>query len=112
MDYVYLIPHDDGTYEARIQSSLPCESAVVLTAERKYPVVCCYRRLDVNGSSVYEHYVCTNREELLHGLNCDGEALHTILRLWDFDYIKAKYHDAWIVFNAATDKLMELLDSP
>ena len=109
MDHVYLIPHADGTYEACIQPSAPCESAVRLTAEREYPVTCIYRRLDLNGSAVYESYTCTNRAELLHGLNCDGEALHTILQLWDFEAGKAKIHEAWRVFNAATDAFMKLL---
>lgn len=109
MNYVYLIPHADGTYEARIQPSSPCESAVVLTPERKYPVECVYCRLDLNGSSVYERYTCATREELLVGLNCDGEALHTIMCLWDFRAKSNQPHDAWTVFNAATDKVMEIL---
>lgn len=109
MNNVYLIPHDDGTYEACIQPSAPCESAVVLTAEREYPVEYCYCRLDANGSSVYRSNFCTDRDDLLHALNCDGEALHSIRWLWDFDAYKAKIHDAWTVFNRANDKLMELL---
>lgn len=109
MNYVYLIPHDDGTYEARIQPSAPCGSAVKLTAEREYPVDYVYRRLDINGSPVYEGCTCFSREELLHGLNCDGEALHTIWSLWDFRAQKAHIHEAWTVFNAAAAKVMELL---
>lgn len=78
MNHVYLIPRADGTYGAHIQSSAPCASVVMLTTEREYPVTCVYRRLDLNGSAVYERYTCASREELLHGLNCDGEAMHTI----------------------------------
>ena len=43
------------------------------------------------------------------GLNCDGEALHTIMCLWDFHAKSNQPHDAWTVFNAATDKVMEIL---
>lgn len=110
MNHVYLIPHEDGTYEARIQSSAPCESAAMLTAEREYPVECVYRRLDINGSAVYESYTCANRKELLFGLNCDGEALHTIWKLWDFQANHDQPHEAWVIFNAALDKVMEILN--
>ena len=109
MNHVYLIPHEDGTYEARIQPSAPCESAAMLTAEGEYPVKCGYRRVDLNGSAVYESYTCANREELLAGLNCDGDALHTIVMLWDFCADSDQPHDAWVVFNAAMDKVMEIL---
>ena len=109
MDHVYLIPHGDGTYEARILPAAPCASAVLLTAEREYPVECIYRRLDLNGSAVYERYTCASREELLHGLNCGAEALHTVWKLWDFHAAHAEPHDAWIIFNAALDRFLELL---
>ena len=109
--YVYLIPGEAGTYTASIQSAPPCEKAVVLTAEGKYPVEYYYRRLDINGSQVIESEVCANREELLYCLNCDGAALHTIRSLWKFDACKARYHDAWAVFNAATDKFMEIISN-
>lgn len=109
MNYVYLIPHEDGTYEARIQPSAPCESAAMLTAEREYPVDYVYRRLDINGSPVYEGRTCASREELLDELNGDGEMLHTIWSLWDFRASKAHIHPAWVVFNAAAEKVMELL---
>lgn len=100
MNNVYLIPHDDATYEACIAPVAPTESAVFLTTEGEYPVECYYRRLDMNGSSVYESYVCANRDELLAGLNYNGKAFHAIRALWDFDSVKAEYHDAWTIFNA------------
>ena len=81
MNDVYLIPHADGIYEALIHPSAPCGSAAMLTAERDYPVVCVYRRVNLNGSAVFERYTSASREELLHRLNCGSEALHTIWKL-------------------------------
>lgn len=110
MNNVYLVPHEDGTYEACIAPVAPSENAVMLTAEGEYPVECYYRRFDLNGDEIIEMYTCSNREELIHGLNSDGKACHTIRGLWDFDSYKAKFHDAWLVFNAATDKVMKALE--
>ena len=109
MNNVYLVPHEDGTYEACIAPVAPSENAVMLTAEGEYPVECYYRRFDLNGDGIIEMYTCSNREELIHGLNSDGKACHTIRGLWDFDSYKAEEHEAWIVFNAATDKVMKAI---
>lgn len=109
MNNVYLVPHEDGTYEACIAPVAPSKKAVMLTAEGEYPVECYYRRFDLNGDGIIEMYTCSNREELIHGLNSDGKACHTIRSLWDFDSYKAKVHDAWLVFNAATDKVMKAI---
>lgn len=109
MNNVYLVPHEDGTYEACIAPVAPSENAVLLTPEGEYPVECYYRRFDLNGDGIIEMYTCSNRDELIHGLNSDGTACHTIRGLWDFDSYKAKVHDAWLVFNAATDKVMKAI---
>lgn len=85
MEYVYLIPHADGTYEACVCARKPGKDAAKLTAEGAYPVEYYYRRLDVNGDSIIESEWCQDRQALIHNLNCDGQALHTIRSLWKFD---------------------------
>lgn len=108
MNNVYLIPHNDGTYEACIDSVAPTDEAVALTWEGKYPVLYCYCRLDSNGSSVYEATECTNRDELIDALNFSGMAWHTVRWLWDFDSYEVEYHPVWAIFNAATDAALEV----
>ena len=108
MNNVYLIPHNDGTYEACIDSVAPTDEAVALTREGKYPVLYCYCRLDSNGSSVYEATECTNRDELMDALNFSGRAWHTVRWLWDFDSYEVEYHPVWAIFNAATDAALEV----
>ena len=108
MNNVYLIPHNDGTYEACIDSVAPTDEAVALTREGKYPVLYCYCRLDSNGSSIYEATECTNRDELMDALNFSGRAWHTVRWLWDFDSYEAEYHPVWAIFNAATDAALEV----
>lgn len=107
MKNIYLVPHDDGTYEACIDYVAPTDEAVMLTSEGKYPVLYFYRRIDSNGSSVYEATECTNREELMDALNFSGKACHTVRWLWDFDSYKEEYHPVWAIFNAATDVVLE-----
>ena len=101
---VYLIPHEDATYEACISPIAPSQNAVFLTGEGKYPVNCYYSRLDANGSAVYEMYRCSHRNELVDSLNYSGQAFHTIRFLWEFDSHRAVRHEAWAIFNAATNE--------
>lgn len=103
MNNVYLVPHDDGTYEACISPVAPSENAALLTAEGKYPVECYYRRMDANGDGVYEMHKCSTQEELIEALNYDGKALHTIRSLWDFDSYNEVSEEVCTVFNAAID---------
>ena len=108
MNNVYLIPNDDGTYEACISSVAPSAKAALLTKERAYPVEYYYRRLDLNGDGIIESYTCSNREELIHALNCDGQALRTVCKLWDYDECKGTTEEVCAVFNAALDAWTEL----
>lgn len=108
MNNVYLIPHDDGTYEACISPVAPSEKAVLLTAEGGYPVECYYRRMDVNGDGIIEVRDCSNREELIHALNSDGQAFHTVRALWGFDSYNSTPRDVCAVFNNALEALAKI----
>lgn len=108
MNNVYLLPHDDGTYEAYISPVAPSEKAALLTAEGEYPVECYYRRHDLNGDGIIESYTCSNREELIDRLSYDGQSLHTIRSLWNYDSYKGTPEDVCAIFNAALEAWMEL----
>ena len=100
---VYLISHDDGTYEACVSPVATSEKAALLTTEGEYPVKCYYRRMDANGDGIIEMYECVSQEELIDRLNYNGNALHTIQALWDFDSYKGVSEEVCNVFNAALD---------
>ena len=98
---VYLIPHNDGTYEATVSAVTPPGFAALLTAEGEYPVKYYYHRMDANGDGILEVEVCANREELIAALNYNGTALHTIRALWNFDSHEYLPMDVRAVFYAA-----------
>lgn len=101
MDNVYLDPREDGTYEAFIASVAPSKNAALLTKEGEYPVECYYRRHDLNGDGIIESYTCSNREELIDRLSYNGQSLHTIKSLWDYDECKYTTEELCAVFNSA-----------
>ena len=111
MNNIYLVPHDDGTYEANISSEAPSQSAALLVPEGEYPVKCYYYRQDMNGDFILEMAACANQEELICELNYHGEAFHTIRALWDFDSHDGLTSEISTIYQAARHKLHEIISS-
>ena len=105
MNNIYLVPNDDGTYEAFAAPVAPAENAALLVAEGEYPVECYYYRQDMNGDSILELSEYCNQHALIWGLNSHGLAFHTIRSLWDFDSHDGVTTEIGNIYDAARRKV-------
>jgi hypothetical protein len=110
MNNIYLVPNDDGTYEAFASPVTPTENAALLVAEGEYPVECYYYRKDMNGDSILESSEYTNQNTLIWGLNSHGLAFHTIRSLWDFDSCNGVSAEIVNIYDAACRKVDEIIE--
>lgn len=81
----YLIAKEDKTWAPLVSESLPDENAVEFVTEEDYPVQLFFERTDVNGSSVVEMEVCSDRYEVMEVLSYIGECRFLPLNLWEFN---------------------------
>ncbi len=109
MNNIYLVPNDDGTYEAFAAPVAPAENAALLVAEGEYPVECYYYRQDMNGDSILELSEYCNQHALIWGLNSHGLAFHTIRSLWDFDSHDGVTTEIGNIYDAARRKVSEII---
>lgn len=109
MNNIYLVPNDDGTYEAFAAPVAPTENAALLVAEGEYPVECYYYRQDMNGDSILESSEYCNQNALIWGLNSHGLAFHTIRSLWDFDSYNGVTVEIGNIYDAARRKVSEII---
>ena len=109
MNNIYLVPNDDGTYEAFAAPVAPTENAAFLVAEGEYPVECYYYRQDMNGDFILESSKYHNQNALIWGLNGHGLEFHTIRSLWDFDSYNGVTGEIWNIYNAACLKVAEII---
>lgn len=109
MNNVYLVPRDDGTYEAFVAPVAPSENAALLVAEGDYPVECYYYRKDMNGDSILESSEYCNQHALIVGLNSHGLAFHTIRSLWDFDSYDGVPAEIGNIYDAARRRVSEII---
>lgn len=109
MNNIYLVPNDDGTYEAFAAPVAPTENAALLVSEGEYPVECYYYRQDMNGDSILESSEYCNQHALIVGLNSHGLAFHTIRSLWDFDSYDGVTAEIGNIYDAARRKVSEII---
>lgn len=106
---VYLIPQDNGRYEAFIGAIPPHEDAVLLTAEGEYPVDYYYCRYDVFANPIYQLTQCVNQEDLISSLNWSGRCYHRVRTLWDYDDVETENARIHQIFSDGFSQLQKVL---
>lgn len=104
---IYLTLKPDRTWFCSVADTDPSPQHFPLVQEGNYPVELYYSRIDLNGSSVTEMWVCKDRVALAETLNWIGQIGGTVEQLWDFDHNNAMLAGLADIFRSGRERRYE-----